>query len=77
VSAIANMHLIASLSNGSWLEWDQNPNALRTDLLEGLPEVDNNGNVRLPERPGLGVQLNQATVDRYRIEQHAPAENHV
>jgi L-alanine-DL-glutamate epimerase-like enolase superfamily enzyme len=72
VSAIANMHFIASLPNGSWLEWDQNPNALRTELLEDLPEVDRNGNVRLPDRPGLGVRLNQATVDRYRIEQHAP-----
>ena len=72
VSAIANMHFIASLPNGSWLEWDQNPNALRTELLEDLPEVDGNGNVRLPDRPGLGVRLNQATVDRYRIEQHAP-----
>ena len=25
------------------------------------------GAVRLPERPGLGVALNQATVDRYRV----------
>jgi L-alanine-DL-glutamate epimerase-like enolase superfamily enzyme len=26
--------------------------------------------VRLPDRPGLGVKLNQATIDHYRIEQH-------
>jgi L-alanine-DL-glutamate epimerase-like enolase superfamily enzyme len=70
VSTIANMHFIASLPNGSWLEWDQNPNALRSELFEDLPEVDATGHVRLPDRPGLGVKLNQATIDRYRIEQH-------
>jgi L-alanine-DL-glutamate epimerase-like enolase superfamily enzyme len=70
VATIANMHLIAALPNGSWLEWDQNPNALRTELLEDLPAVDAGGQVRLPDRPGLGVTLNQATIDRYRIEQH-------
>jgi L-alanine-DL-glutamate epimerase-like enolase superfamily enzyme len=71
VATIANMHFIASLANGSWLEWDQNPNALRTELLEDLPAVEANGQVRLPDRPGLGVTLNQATVDKYRIERHA------
>ena len=72
VSSIANMHFIASLANGSWLEWDQNPNALRTDLFEEPLMLDARGCVRLPERPGLGVKLNQATIDRYRIEQHTP-----
>jgi L-alanine-DL-glutamate epimerase-like enolase superfamily enzyme len=71
VATIANMHFIASLANGSWLEWDQNPNALRTELLGDLPAVEANGQVRLPDRPGLGVTLNQATVDKYRIERHA------
>jgi L-alanine-DL-glutamate epimerase-like enolase superfamily enzyme len=71
VSSIANMHFIASIPNGSWLEFDQNQNALRSELFEDLPSVDNNGNVRLPERPGLGVTLNQATIDRYRIDKHA------
>ena len=69
VSTIANMHFIASISNGSWLEWDQNPNALRSDLFEESLTLDKRGCVRLPERPGLGVKLNQETVNRYRIEQ--------
>ncbi|MFN8499159.1 MAG: mandelate racemase/muconate lactonizing enzyme family protein [Anaerolineae bacterium] len=70
VSSIANMHFIASIPNGSWLEFDQNPNALRSELFEEPITVDGDGNVRLPERPGLGVTLNQATVERYRLEQH-------
>lgn len=73
VSTIANMHLIASIPNGSWLEWDQNPNPLRSALFADLPAMDADGNVRLPERPGLGVTLNQETVERYRVEEHAPS----
>jgi len=70
VSTIANMHFIASIPNGSWLEWDQNPNALRSDLFEEPLTLDERGCVRLPQQPGLGVRLNQETVNRYRIDQH-------
>src|SRR4051794_36302209 len=67
VSTIANMHLIAALPNGGLLECDQNPHPLRTELFEEPIEVDRNGQVHLPDRPGLGVTLNQATIDKYRI----------
>jgi L-alanine-DL-glutamate epimerase-like enolase superfamily enzyme len=67
VSTIANMHLIAALPNGGLLECDQNLNPLRTELFEEPIEADRNGQVHLSDRPGLGVTLNQATIDRYRI----------
>ena len=67
VAAMANMHYIASLPNGGLLEFDQNPNPLRSELFEEPIEVESDGTVRLPDRPGLGVTLNQATVDRYRV----------
>jgi L-alanine-DL-glutamate epimerase-like enolase superfamily enzyme len=67
VAAIANMHFIASLPNGGLLELDQNPNPLRTELLEEPIEIGPGGTVRLPDRPGLGIALNQATIDRYRV----------
>jgi L-rhamnonate dehydratase len=67
VAAMANMHFIASLPNGGLLEFDQNPNVLRSELFEEAIEVGSDGRVRLPDRPGLGVSLNQAIVDRHRI----------
>mgnify|MGYP000616134604 CR=1 FL=1 len=67
VAAVANMHFIASIPNGSWLEFDQNPNPLRSELFTDPIEVDSGGRVQLPDRPGLGVTLNQQVVDRYRI----------
>jgi L-alanine-DL-glutamate epimerase-like enolase superfamily enzyme len=36
-------------------------------LFEEPIEIGPDGAVRLPERPGLGVTLNQATVERYRV----------
>lgn len=72
VASVANMHLIASLPNAGLLEFDQNPNPLRTELLTEPIEVDSDGRVRMPERPGLGIELNKETVDRYRLERHIP-----
>jgi L-alanine-DL-glutamate epimerase-like enolase superfamily enzyme len=68
VATIANMHLIAALPNAGLLEFDQNPNPLRSALFEEPIEVRSDGTVRLPERPGLGIRLNQATVDQYRVD---------
>jgi L-alanine-DL-glutamate epimerase-like enolase superfamily enzyme len=67
VASIANAHFIASIPNGSWLEFDQNPNPLRSELFQEPLEVSSNGTFRLPDRPGLGVRLNQDVVDRYRV----------
>jgi L-alanine-DL-glutamate epimerase-like enolase superfamily enzyme len=72
VASIANMHLIASIPNGGLLEFDQNPNPLRSDLFDEPLLVRSDGTVRLPEGPGLGVRLNEATVERYRVERHKP-----
>jgi len=65
VASIANMHLIAALPNGGLLEVDQNPNPLRSELFEETLQVDGDGKIRLPDRPGLGVTLNEDTLRKY------------
>jgi L-alanine-DL-glutamate epimerase-like enolase superfamily enzyme len=72
VASIANMHVIAALPNAGLLEFDQNPNPLRTELFEEAIQPSADGMVRLPEGPGLGVTLNREIIDRYRIERHMP-----
>jgi L-alanine-DL-glutamate epimerase-like enolase superfamily enzyme len=67
LSTIANMHFIASIPNGGLLECDQNPNPLRSELFEEPIEVGPDGTVTLPDGPGLGVRLNQDTIERYRV----------
>jgi L-alanine-DL-glutamate epimerase-like enolase superfamily enzyme len=67
LSTIANMHFIASIPNGGLLEFDQNPNPLRSELFEEPIVVDARGKVVMPDEPGLGVRLSQETIDRYRV----------
>lgn len=67
LTLVASMHLLASIPNGLMLEFDQNPNALRQDLLKEPIATDGQGFVTLPERPGLGVELEPATVEKYRL----------
>jgi L-alanine-DL-glutamate epimerase-like enolase superfamily enzyme len=67
ITLVAAMHLLASIPNGLILEFDQNPNALRQKLLKEPITVDREGFVTLPDRPGLGVELDPATVEKYRV----------
>jgi D-arabinonate dehydratase len=66
VSLAANLHFMASLPNSYLLEFDQNPNALRTELLDQPIEPDADGVVKVPEGPGLGVRLDHTTVRRWQ-----------
>src|SRR5271169_1055888 len=63
----ASLHFAASIPNGLVLEFDQNPNGLRDELLKEPIRADGDGMIRLPERPGLGVELDRAAVERYRV----------
>jgi D-galactarolactone cycloisomerase len=67
ITLVAAMHLLASVPNGLILEFDQNPNALRQELLKEPITTDGQGCVTLPDRPGLGVELDPATVEKYRV----------
>jgi L-alanine-DL-glutamate epimerase-like enolase superfamily enzyme len=66
VLLMASLHFAASIPNGLDLEWDQNPNAIREELLKEPLRLEPDGTVRLPERPGLGIELDRAAVERYR-----------
>src|SRR5437588_8433346 len=66
VLLVASLHFAAAIPNGLELEWDQNQNAIRDELLKEPLKLENDGTVRPPERPGLGVELDSAAVERYR-----------
>ena len=67
VLLVASLHFAASIANGLILEWDQNPNAIRDELLKEPLKLESDGTVKLPERPGLGIELDRAAVERYRV----------
>lgn len=45
------------------LEYDQGHNPLRDDLVRGIPTVDGDGWVPIPNRPGLGLTLNRDALE--------------
>ena len=67
VLLVASLHFAAAIPNGLVLEWDQNPNAIRDELLKEPLRLESDGTVKAPERPGLGIELDRAAVDRYRV----------
>lgn len=67
VLLVASLHFCAAIPNGLVLEWDQNPNAIREELLKEKLRLEKDGTVKVPERPGLGIELDRSAVERYRI----------
>src|SRR6266851_5889804 len=67
VLLVASLHFAAATPNALLLEWDQNPNAIRDELLKEPLRLEADGTVKLPDRPGLGIELDRAAVERYRI----------
>lgn len=68
VALAANMHLVASQSHAITVEIDQTGNPFIEDLLQQPLQVDA-GAVSLPDAPGLGVELDNAAVDRFTCAQ--------
>ncbi|MBS0517824.1 MAG: mandelate racemase/muconate lactonizing enzyme family protein [Proteobacteria bacterium] len=75
VGLAAACHFIAALPAGphtdhpphpQMLEYDMSDNALRVALLK-TPLTLDRGHILLPDGPGLGIELDAATVERYRV----------
>ncbi|MCH2212672.1 MAG: mandelate racemase/muconate lactonizing enzyme family protein [Fuerstiella sp.] len=66
VTITANAHVVASIDHGLTVEMDQTGNPFVEQLLVEPPEV-RDGQLTLSSAPGLGIELNQSTIDRYRL----------
>jgi L-alanine-DL-glutamate epimerase-like enolase superfamily enzyme len=66
IAVVANMHLIASLPTGITVEIDCTGNALVDHLLLEPLRVEE-GEIVLPAKPGLGVELDEGFIERYRL----------
>jgi L-alanine-DL-glutamate epimerase-like enolase superfamily enzyme len=63
----ATLHVIATLRDCPYLEYNVTANPLRTDLL-AEPLRPQGGEIDVPTAPGLGITVNEDTVAKYRIE---------
>ena len=68
VGLAANMHVLATVADPPYAEYDLNDDSpLQRELLKDpLRAVD--GVIRLRDSPGLGVELDPAAVERYRVD---------
>ncbi|MFB6149132.1 MAG: mandelate racemase/muconate lactonizing enzyme family protein [Halobacteriales archaeon] len=65
VALAASLQFIATVPGTPMLEYDRTPNPLRDEL---AAVVDQDGSrVRIPDRPGIGVEPEPAVLDRFRV----------
>ena len=65
ISAAANVHLLAALPHGLIFEADvARVNPFRTDLSR-LPFEVVDGHIEAPDRPGLGLDIDEAMLGQY------------
>lgn len=60
----ATLHLVATLPRIPFVEFCVSKSPLRKELVLEPLQVDN-GFVRIPQKPGLGIELNEAAIKRY------------
>ena len=66
VNIAASLHFLAALPNSHYLEYCVEQGALRQTLTrQRFPVID--GDIAVPEEPGLGVDLDEEVVARYRV----------
>ncbi len=67
VLLMSSLHFLCAIPNGGMLEFDRNPNDLREKILKEPLFIDKDGFVKVPDRPGLGIELNEDIVDKYLV----------
>ena len=75
IAISAAVHLLSNLDTvpgrlknlEPMLEFDCTENPLRDELIVPLFIVDN-GKVKVPEQPGLGIDVNENILNKYRVE---------
>jgi D-arabinonate dehydratase len=61
-------HLVAATANSITVEYFYlDEDVFNTDRIMKEPMAPVNGKLRLPQKPGLGIELDEAAVERYRI----------
>jgi L-alanine-DL-glutamate epimerase-like enolase superfamily enzyme len=66
IAIVANMHVVASLPSGLMVEVDRTGNGLVDQLLTEPLRVEN-GEIALPQKPGLGIELDPEAIERFAV----------
>ncbi len=69
IEVAANLHFLATQPNAEPLEFSLSYSPLRWQTTREHFPVEDDGCIRVPQKPGLGVTLNEETIERYRFAQ--------
>jgi L-alanine-DL-glutamate epimerase-like enolase superfamily enzyme len=66
IEIAANLHFLANHWTEELLEYSTSKSPLRWEMTEERIEVSRDGTVAVPRGPGLGVHLNERTIEKFR-----------
>ena len=66
IGFVANLHVIGSLDNALYVEYDAYDSPIRDELFQE-PIKAEDGMVKMPEKPGLGLELNRKALAKYAM----------
>ncbi len=68
---LQSMHLVASYTNFTWLEYPCDPPTLTPQAFQGIVKenflVEADGCIPMPQKPGFGIEIDEELVRRYSI----------
>ncbi|MFC0272992.1 mandelate racemase/muconate lactonizing enzyme family protein [Metabacillus herbersteinensis] len=71
IGLLANLHLAAAISNCPYLEFPYDPPAWSNDRRDYIQKdrlmIDSDGYLVAPEKPGLGIELDEEALRKYEI----------
>lgn len=67
IEIAANLHFLANHWTAELLEYSTSKSPLRWEMTDEPIEVGRDGTVEVPRAPGLGVHLNERTVEKFRV----------
>lgn len=71
INVAANLQWIAAMPQATLLEFRRTKSPLLQDLIKE-PFVAENGNLKIPDRPGLGIELREDTVEACTVRMDIP-----
>ncbi|MGI6160685.1 MAG: mandelate racemase/muconate lactonizing enzyme family protein [Christensenellales bacterium] len=63
----ASLQFIASVKNSFVLEYCSQETVLSKNLIKSHYQIDKDGNVHIPDLPGLGIELNPEILEKYTV----------
>ena len=63
----ASLHVNACLPRSLFLEYNVAVNPMLREIIRNPIQLEADGTMRVPQGPGLGIEINEQAIEQYRI----------